>query len=87
VPATRYRCESCGNRTRFDVVTDRRTRAFHHYSLGGELSVEEEQLLSEAVVEVNCRWCGHGRSIRPLDDAGGDPIVAPAAGPADSPQG
>lgn len=60
---TRYRCAACGNLTRFDVVTDRRTRAFHHFSVGGDLSVEEEQVLSEAVVEVSCRWCGHGRAV------------------------
>ncbi len=41
----RYRCTACGNLTRFDVVVTRRTRAFHHYSLGGELSVDDEQVL------------------------------------------
>lgn len=66
----RYRCAACGNLTRFDVVTDRRTRAFHHYSVGGELAVEEEQVLSEDVVEVSCRWCGHGRAVEVIDDAG-----------------
>ncbi len=65
----RYRCTACGNLTRFDVVTDRRTRAFHHYSVGGELTVEEVEVLSESVVEISCRWCGHGRSIEVLDDA------------------
>jgi hypothetical protein len=68
VPTVRYRCTSCGNRTRFDVVTDRRTRAFHHYNLGGDLAVDEEELLSEHVVEVSCRWCGHGRSVEAVAD-------------------
>ncbi|HXQ44420.1 MAG TPA: hypothetical protein VN816_07255 [Acidimicrobiales bacterium] len=70
----RYRCAACGNLTRFDVVTDRRTRAFHHYSVGGTLTVEEEEVLSEEVVDVQCRWCGHGRSVEILDgaDAGTD---------------
>jgi hypothetical protein len=36
--------------------------------VGGELSVEEVEVLSEAVVEVSCRWCGHGRSIEILED-------------------
>jgi hypothetical protein len=36
-----YRCRACGNRTRFDVVTTSTSRAFHHYSLGGELHVED----------------------------------------------
>jgi hypothetical protein len=73
VSDTRYRCSACGNLTRFDVVTDRRTRAFHHYSVGGSLSVEEEEVLSEDVVEIQCRWCGHGRSVEVLtaaEDAG-----------------
>ena len=66
---SRYRCRACGNLTRFDVVTDRRAKAFHHYSVGGELTVEDEEVLSESVVEVSCRWCGHGRSIEVLEDA------------------
>jgi hypothetical protein len=57
VPSTRYRCNACGNLTRFDVVASRRTRAFHHYSIGGELTVEEEEVLDERVEQVTCRWC------------------------------
>jgi len=84
VAPVRYRCAACGNLTRFDVVTDRRTRAFHHFSVGGELSVEDEQVLSESVVEVSCRWCGHGRAVEVVDDVGdGDPspTAAEAGGP------
>jgi hypothetical protein len=54
---SRYRCNACGNLTRFDVVASRRTRAFHHYSIGGELTVEEEDVLEEKVERVTCRWC------------------------------
>jgi hypothetical protein len=57
VPSTRYRCNACGNLTRFDVVASRRTRAFHHYSIGGELTLEEEEVLDERVEQVTCRWC------------------------------
>ena len=64
---TRYRCGACGNLTRFDVTTTRRTRAFHHYSLGGELTVEDEIVLDESVEEVSCRWCGTGRAVEVLD--------------------
>jgi hypothetical protein len=67
VARSRYRCGACGNLTRFDVTTDRRTLGFHHYSVGGELTVEDEQVLSETAVEVSCRWCGHGRSVEPLE--------------------
>ncbi|MEQ1787107.1 MAG: hypothetical protein ABL966_08655 [Acidimicrobiales bacterium] len=61
--ASRYRCTACGNLTRFDVTTTVRTRAFHHYSVGGELAVEEAEVLSESVDEVLCRWCGTGSSV------------------------
>jgi len=48
---SRYRCTACGNLTRFDVVATRRTRAFWHYTVGGELPVEEEQVL-DATIEA-----------------------------------
>jgi hypothetical protein len=64
---TRYRCSACGNLTRFDVTTTRRTRAFHHYTVGGELSVEEEEVLAESVEDVTCRWCGTGNDVVPVD--------------------
>src|SRR5947207_14103829 len=66
--ATRYRCSACGNLTRFDVTVTRRTRAFHHYSIGGELSVEDTEVLSEVVEEVACRWSGSGARIRTPED-------------------
>jgi hypothetical protein len=62
----RYRCASCGNLTRFDVVTTRRTTAFHHYSVGGELTVEDVEVLEETVEDVTCRWCGNGKGIEVL---------------------
>ncbi len=73
---TRYRCRACGNLTRFDVVAARRTRAFHHYSLAGEVKVEDEQILSETVEEVVCRWCGSGASVDALDDAAADDLAS-----------
>ena len=69
VSTTRYRCAACGNLTRFDVTVTRRTRAFHHYSLGGDLAVEDEEVLSETVEEVACRWCGSARAVEPLTAA------------------
>jgi len=56
--AVRYRCNGCGNLTRFDVVATRRTRAFHHFSVGGDLTVEDEEVLDERIDSVECRWCG-----------------------------
>jgi hypothetical protein len=72
----RYRCAACGNVTRFDVTATRRTRAFHHYTLGGELTVEDVEVLDEQVESVSCRWCGSPKEVELL--AEGDP--APAAG-------
>jgi len=63
VDGLRYRCTACGNLTRFDVTTSRRSRAFHHYTLGGDLTVEDEEVLSEAVEEVSCRWCGTSKNV------------------------
>jgi len=63
----RYRCTACGNLTRFDVTLRRRSRSFHHYSVGGELTVEEEVVLGEEVEEVSCRWCGSGRSVEVIE--------------------
>lgn len=60
---TRYRCKACGNLTRFDVFETRRSRRFHHYSLGGALTVEEEEVLDSRVERVSCRWCGSSESI------------------------
>ena len=65
----RYRCTACGNLTRFDVTMTRRTRAFHHYSVGGELSVEDTEVLLEDVESVECRWCGTASSVVQVDAA------------------
>ena len=64
----RYRCTACGNLTRFDVTIARRTTAFHHYSMGGDLTVEDEQVLDETIEKVECRWCGTGSSVVALVD-------------------
>jgi hypothetical protein len=65
--STRYRCTACGNLTRFDVTRRRRTRAFHHYTVGGELEVEDEVVLEEDVEDVTCRWCGNGSAVEVLE--------------------
>jgi hypothetical protein len=68
-PPRRYRCAACGNLTRFDVVSTKRTRAFHHFSVGGDLEIEEEEVLADEVESVTCRWCGAaGESIEPHDE-------------------
>ena len=87
---SRYRCTACGNLTRFDVTTTRRTRAFWHYTVGGERSVEEEQVLDAVVESVVCRWCSaSGAAIEEIplpgegegaDGASGGAVNPPAAG-------
>jgi hypothetical protein len=69
VEARRYRCAACGNLTRFDVTTTRRTRAFHHFTVGGELTVEDEEVLSEVVEDVSCRWCSSGGAVEELRES------------------
>jgi hypothetical protein len=68
VGPTRYRCDGCGNLTRFDVTISQQTKSFHHYTVGGELVVEDEEVLSRQVDSVVCRWCGHGRSVVEIAD-------------------
>jgi hypothetical protein len=65
---TKYRCTACGNLTRFDVVESTTVRSFHHYSVGGELSVEEPEIVSRRVDSVVCRWCGHGQNVEVLGE-------------------
>jgi hypothetical protein len=65
--SSRYRCNACGNLTRFDVTTSRRTKAFHHFTVGGELAIEDEEVLSEEIESVECRWCGSGKAVEVLD--------------------
>jgi hypothetical protein len=58
-----YRCDGCGNRTRFDVTESKRVRSFHHFTLAGEMTVEEEEILERVVENVTCRWCGASDQI------------------------
>lgn len=58
-----YRCNACGNKTRFDVYETKTVRAFYHYTLGGEGSVEEEQVLESSVDKVVCRWCASSTDV------------------------
>lgn len=57
------RCEGCGNKTRFDVYESKRTKTFHHFSLGGEDVVEEEEVFETSIEKVVCRWCGASDQI------------------------
>lgn len=71
-PGQQYRCTACGCKTRFDVTVTRRTKAFHHFNLAGELVVEDEEVIRETVEEVSCRWCGHGKAIEVIEVPGAE---------------
>lgn len=63
-PGKRFRCDGCGNVTRFDVVERTRTRRFLHVDLGGHAVIEEEEVLDHHLETVVCHWCGTGTSVR-----------------------
>ena len=56
--SVRYRCSGCGNLTRFDVVASQRTRSLHHFSVAGDLTVEDEAGARARVEQITCVWCG-----------------------------
>jgi hypothetical protein len=70
---SRFRCGNCGNLTRFDVYETRRIRAFYHFTLGGDLSIDEEEVLETDRERVACRWCGSSDSIEELSVEPGQP--------------
>ena len=60
---TMYRCEACGNKTRFDVHDTVERRRFEHADLGGDVIVEDEDILARTVDKVVCRWCDQSDSV------------------------
>lgn len=66
--ADRYQCSACGNRTRFDVVETVRRSRFHHFTLGGEVSIDEETVLERRVERIVCRWCDRSDAVVALQD-------------------
>jgi hypothetical protein len=49
--------------TRFTVTETTTTRAFHHYTVGGDLTIEEAEIVAHHLDDVTCRWCGHGKEV------------------------
>ena len=64
----RYRCTNCGNITRFDVSALVRTKCFYHYSISGELEIEEPEEVSRVIEEVSCRWCATPKFIEVISE-------------------
>ena len=69
---TRWRCQACGNLTRFDVTRTARTREYVHVDLAGEPVVEEREVLAETVESVRCRWCAGVDTVELVDRPGTD---------------
>ena len=67
----RWRCEACGNLTRFDVESTESVRRFWHFDLGGDATAEEETLVNVTVGAISCRWCGSRDAVRVVDVPGG----------------
>lgn len=70
VPGQRWRCDACGNLTRFDVESTERVRRFWHFDMAGDAVIEEEEFLDVGVASVVCRWCGSRDAVR-IEDAPG----------------
>ncbi len=76
-PGKRFRCNACGNLTRFDVETVEHVRRFWHAELSGEAHAEEEEMLDLEVRAVTCRWCGSSEAIEVIaSPASGEPPAA-----------
>lgn len=69
-PGKRWRCDACGNLTRFDVETTERVRRFWHLDLAGQGAAEEEDFVAVQVVSIACRWCGSKDAVRVVDVPG-----------------
>ncbi len=54
---TTYRCDQCGNKTRFDVYDTVARRRFEHADFAGDIEIEEEEILERTIQKVVCRWC------------------------------
>ncbi len=62
---TTYRCTHCGNKTRFDVYDVVRRRRFEHATLGGDIEIEEEEVIDRTVERIVCRWCERDDTVEP----------------------
>ncbi|MGI9584200.1 MAG: hypothetical protein ACR2N7_01260 [Acidimicrobiia bacterium] len=60
---TTFRCTACGNRTRFDVYDTVERRRFEHADLGGDIVVDDEEILNRTVSKVVCRWCDRSDTV------------------------
>jgi hypothetical protein len=69
-PGTRYRCDACGNLTRFDIESVERVRRFWHADLSGAGRVEEEERSEVTITRVVCSWCASTDAVEVVDSPG-----------------
>ena len=63
-PVTRYRCKACGNREKFQVIHFKKSTAYHHFTVGGELiEIIEERVHADVIEKVTCIWCANGGDV------------------------
>lgn len=79
---TRLRCAHCGNLTRFDVVRSSRVREYWHADMGGDVSIDETEVLAGNVEQIICRWCSASDRIELVlrPDFGGPTQEGPGDG-------
>ena len=78
---TRWRCGRCGNLTRFDVVRTSRVREFVHQDLAGHPAVEEQEVLTDTVESVRCRWCDADGTVELVERPAVGSVAFDAGGP------
>lgn len=66
-PGQWYRCSQCGGKTRFTVVVTKTIRYYHHQTVGGDMTPENEEVLQEVVNEVTCVYCGNGNNVQVME--------------------
>lgn len=52
---TGYHCTHCGTRTRFDAYDTVSRRRFAHFTLGGDMEIDEEGVIAATIDRVACR--------------------------------
>ncbi len=67
-PKVRYRCDLCGNITRFDIVESMTVKSFYHYGIDGELNKEDPVTIHRVIESVSCRWCNSPKNVKEVQE-------------------
>lgn len=67
-PVIRYRCKACGQREKFEVIRFKKSTAYHHFNLAGELiEILEERVHADVTEKVTCIWCADGGNVEVME--------------------